>query len=214
MTIWGTGRTAGKAGLTCYGHGTTRTRVGADLTVLGPQTGLSSFQSRVHQALGLPQVRFTGQQLDNDILFGVSTETAEAIPVAPGITARPFGEVQIGPEDTIRVGADVLIGGGLADDLLIRDVTTGHLYPGIVDQTNAGFSFVIGADTALVTDSVFLPGGDLAAARERRDRVRVGVHWHGATGTSLFYGLTYLGPEYEGQSQGQVTGSVKLDFNF
>ena len=30
----------------------------------------------------------------------------------------------------------------------------------------------------------------------------------------LFYGLTYLGKEFEGQREGQVTGSLNVKFNF
>jgi len=48
----------------------------------------------------------------------------------------------------------------------------------------------------------------------RRGRVRAGVHWHSAGDTSVFYGLTYLSPEFEDQPEGQVTGSLKLNFNF
>ena len=199
---------------THFGTDTTQSRVGVDVTLIGPRTQLSTFQSRMHDALSIPQVRFTDQQLGNETVVGLSGETAEMLSFGEGVTARPFGEVQIGPEDTIRIGADVMISGGLAGDLLIRDVTTGHLYTGITDPLNTGFSFVIGGDAAYVADSIYLPGGGLAAPRSQRTRGRAGVHWHGEGGASVFYGLTYLGPEYEGQSEGQVTGSLKLNFNF
>lgn len=197
-----------------FGTGSTQSRVGVDVSVIGPRTQLSDFQEQIHEVLGLPQVRFTDSQLGNDTLVGLSAETARIFNASRGVTARPFGEVQIGPEDTVRIGADVFLGGSLANGILIRDVTTGQLYTALTDNEAAGFSFVVGADTAFVADSAFLPGGDLAAPSDRRDRARVGVHWTGTEGASVFYGITYLGPEFEDQNEGQVTGSVKLNFNF
>lgn len=196
-----------------FGQGTTQARLGADLTLVGPQTNVSRFQGHAHEVLNMRRVRFTEQQLPNDAWLGLSGELAEVMPLGVGVTLRPFGEVQRGPEDLVRLGADVFIGGDMAGDLLIRDVTTGHPYVGL-GTAAPGMTFVLGADTALVADSRFLPGGDWAAPRDRRDRVRAGVHWRSEGDASVFYGLTYLGPEYAGQTEGQVTGSVRLTFDF
>jgi len=153
-------------------------------------------------------------QLPNALHFGVALEAAELMQLTPGVTARPFAELRLGPEDTLRVGADVLIGGTLDSEILIRETVSGQLYRGTEAPDGAGFAFVVGADIAAVGDSIYFPEDGAANALDDRGRVRAGVHWQGGEDTSLFYGLTYLTPEFEDQEEGQVTGSVKLNFNF
>ena len=196
-----------------FGTGSTQARVGADLVLVGPQTNVSRFQAQSHEFLNMRPVRFTERQLPNDLWLGFSGEVAEWMPLAPGAVLRPFGEVQSGPEDVIRVGADVILGGDMSGDLLARDVTTGHPYVSI-SRAAPGLTVVVGGDIARVADSRFLTGGDFADALPQRERLRAGVHWRGDNDASLFYGLTYLGPEFEGQSEGQVTGSLRLTFDF
>lgn len=197
-----------------YGEDTFRGSFGVDITAVGPQTGVSRFQERAHDTLGVEQVRFTDSQLDDNFYAGLTAEAAEVLVLSYGVTARPFAELQIGPEGIARVGADVYVGASIADDILIRDVITGHLYQGNDGDDPAGFAFVVGADMAAVADSVYLPSDRDAIANDRRGRVRAGVHWQSEGDTSVFYGLTYLSPEFEDQPEGQVTGSLKLNFNF
>lgn len=192
----------------------TRASVGGEVVLIGPQTGLSALQSEFHSAFGVPQVPFVDDQLPNALHFGVSLEAAELMQLTPGVTARPFLELRLGPEDTLRVGADVLIGGTLDSEILIREAVSGQLYRGTEAPDSAGFAFVVGADIAAVGDSIYFPEDGGPNALDDRGRVRAGVHWQGGEDTSLFYGLTYLTPEFEDQEEGQVTGSVKLNFNF
>ena len=49
---------------------------------------------------------------------------------------------------------------------------------------------------------------------ETRTRVRGGVHWEGQGGGALFYGVTWLGEEFEGQREGQVVGSLQFRLRF
>lgn len=46
-----------------------------------------------------------------------------------------------------------------------------------------------------------------------RIRTRAGVHWQGKS-HSVFYGLTYLGKEFDEQDEGQIVGSVALRRRF
>jgi hypothetical protein len=199
---------------THWGTGTNRSSLGLDLTAIGPQTGASGFQSRAHDVLDIPQVPFTNSQLANDLHFGITAETAEVVPLGPMTTARPFAEVQLGPEDLVRIGADIFFGNDVASDILIRDVTTGHLYRGAEGQDRTGLSLVVGADVAAVGESIYLPENRGVIARTERGRLRAGFHWQSTGDSSMFYGLTYLTPEFEDQPEGQITGSVKLNFNF
>lgn len=197
-----------------FGQDTFRGAVGVDITGIGPQTGVSRFQEGAHDRLGLAQVRFTDRQLDNAFHVGLTAEAADNVQLARNITARPFAELQIGPEDIARFGADVVLGSDIASDILIRDVTTGHLYRGTEDADIAGFSFVLGADLAAVANSIYFPEDRGVIPTDRRGRVRAGMHWQSESDTTVFYGLSYLTPEFEGQPEGQLTGSLKLNFNF
>jgi hypothetical protein len=76
-----------------------------------------------------------------------------------------------------------------------------------------GVSLVLGADTARVFDSALLPAGGAVTMSEQRDRLRAGVNWQGKR-TSVFYGVTYLSPEFEEQDEGQVLGAINLSLRF
>lgn len=182
--------------------------VGFDITAIGPQTGLSRFQRRAHDTLGMQPVRFMDKQLGNNLFVGMTAEVAADFLVTATVTARPFAQVLVGPEDLLRIGADVRFGAPWGGAIWPRDVTTGHLY-----QTTAGtsgFAFLVGADIAVVRDSVYLRGKTL----NDRTRLRAGVQWQGAGATRLFYGITYLSPDFQDQDGGQVTGSVQLKVTF
>ena len=197
-----------------FGEDSFRGSLGVDVTAVGPQTGVSRFQESAHDTFGLSQVRFTDSQLDDAVYLGLTAEAAEILDLPYGFTARPFAELQLGPEDIARFGADLFVGARIAGEILIRDVATGQLYQGAGHDDNSGFALVVGADLAAVSDSVYLPSDRGAIASDRRGRLRAGVHWQGDGDTSAFYGLTYLSPEFEDQPEGQFTGSLKLNFNF
>ena len=40
------------------------------------------------------------------------------------------------------------------------------------------------------------------------------MFWQWADDVSFFYGATYLSEEFQGQGEGQVVGSLKVNFNF
>ena len=48
---------------------------------------------------------------------------------------------------------------------------------------------------------------------ENRHRLRAGVHWQ-SQDAGFFYGLTWLGEEFEAQPDTQVAGSLRVYFNF
>ncbi|SLN51133.1 lipid A-modifier LpxR family protein [Pseudooctadecabacter jejudonensis] len=188
---------------------------GIDLVVTGPQTGLADAQDWFHNLVGAPAVGAIvyDNQVSNAVYPTLLAEAAYTMPLAANATLRPFAELQYGVEDLIRVGFDVLIGGVLEGDLMIRDSPSGQLYAG-VDSGQYGTGFVFGADYAHVGDSAYFPASFGTDATDERWRVRAGFHSRSAAGTSLFYGLTYLSKEFVGQDEGQLVGSLKLNFNF
>jgi hypothetical protein len=188
---------------------------GADLVVAGPQTGLGEFMDRAHERLGAQDIgeEVLDGQVGNGIHPTLLASWARPMRLSPALTLRPFAELQWGAEDLARAGADVILGGAAQDALWLRDVPSGQLYQGIEGSTT-GLSLVVGADWAAVGSSAWLPEDRGFAAEDERLRARAGVHWQVAPGTAFFYGAAWLSPEFVGQEEGQVTGQLKLDFNF
>jgi len=197
---------------THFGLGDFDASVGADVTAVGPQTGLDDFQTRFHDALDLPLPSQTNQ-LDDDVFISATAEISQTVEIGYGVTVRPFAEAQTGAEDILRVGGDLMFGTSARSDLMVRDVVTGQLYRGTNGPGN-GLSYVVGADFAAVAGSVYLPEDQGYVASDTRTRARAGVHYQVDDDTSFFYGMTYLSEEYEGQPEGQIVGSLKLNFNF
>lgn len=207
-------RYAGTLALGLHTHfamGQAEASVGGDLVVIGPQTGLGQFQRQVHDWLNIAQPQVLDDQIGNTISATLTGEVGRSFRFGQRITLRPFVEAQAGAETLVRVGGDMVIGGAWEGALMLRDVTTGQRYSGIASVAQ-GLSLTLGADVAHVFDSVYLPSGGAVMA-ESRTRVRAGVTWQGEQ-AGLFYGMTYLGPEFEGQSEGQIIGSLRVNFDF
>ena len=194
--------------------GQAEARIGADLVVTGPVTGLSGFQRQAHDLLGLPQPD-ASNQLGNHIYPMVSAEIGRSFRLGESVSLRPFVEGQVGFETLIRAGADLTIGHFGERALLIRDPVTGQRVAGVgaPEGGKPGFSLTLGGDVARVGDSALLPEGGAAVLRADRSRLRAGVHWQGQR-SDVFYGVAWLSPEYEGQSEGQVVGSLQLRLRF
>lgn len=197
---------------THFSMGQVEAVVGADLVVIGPQTGLGRFQTRVHEALGLEVPGVLGDQIGNQVWPSMTIEVGQSFRLGHRVTVRPFVEAQSGTETLLRAGGDVVIGGAWQGALMLRHTTTGQRYAGVSGE-NRGLSFTLGGDVARVFNSAYLPDGGAAVLSDVRSRVRAGVEWQGAR-LDAFYGLTYLSPEFEGQDEGQVLGSVRVDFSF
>ena len=113
----------------------------------------------------------------------------------------------------MRLGFDLTFGASGRGELLARDPVSGQRYRTIA-QSWTGFSAVLGGDVTYVGSSIFLPENRGPAAREIRERVRLGFHWQGENGKAAFYGVTWLGEEFEGQAGSQVIGSATFNFRF
>ncbi len=197
------------------GPGATEASLGVDVTVVGPQTRVSDFQVRVHDRLSLPGPYGVEDQIANSIHAGLVAELARPLRLSDRLTLRPFAEAQYGVEEIARAGFDVIYGGTARQDLLLRDLPSGQLYRAVAGPGPArGYALVAGFDAARVGDSIYLPR-DLGYRPEpTRLRARAGVHLQIRPGATFFYGLTWLSQEFEGQPEGQVVGSIKLNFRF
>jgi len=189
--------------------------VGADLAVTGSQTGLDDFQSFLHDVLDADDLGsgVRDGQVGNDIYPSLLVESGRRIDLAGNTRLRPFVEGRLGLENLIRAGVDLTIGSAGQEGLMIRDSVTGQRYRAM-DDGFLGAAFVLGADMAYVDDSELLPSGAGVTAKDKRSRVRAGMHWQSRKGFGGFYGLTWLDKEFEGQREGQLVGSVRLNLSF
>ena len=199
---------------THFERGGTEIALGADLVMTGPQTRLSDLQAGFHDLLGMDKASSAvrAAQIGNGLHPTAVLEAGRVVDLGGAARLRPFVEARAGAETLRRAGADLTIGALGRDELMLREAVTGQRYR-TMQGASVGYALVLGADVATVESSVFLPSGGGAELRDSRTRLRAGLHWQGAQ-TSLFYGLTWLGKEFEGQDEGQLVGSVRLNFNF
>lgn len=190
------------------------TAVGADLDVTGPQTGLSSFQQRIHDWTNLPDPEPAFEnQIPNHVYLTGLAEMGKEFQMGGAGRIRPFVEAQAGLETYVRAGADLTFGGFGEGSLLIREYMTGQRYRAIKGDLITGTSFTLGADVAHVFDSALLPDGGAAELASTRARARAGIQWQGER-ASVFYGISYLGQEFVQQPEGQVVGSLNINLLF
>ena len=187
--------------------------LGADLAFVGPQTGISGFQGFVHNLFGMDKPTVYDAQLGNAIYPVLVAELGRTVEIGANTRLRPFVEAQAGLETFVRVGGDLVIGQFGAGDLMLRDAATGQRFRAIDGLPAAGISLVLGGDITQIFASKLLPNGDDATPTDTRTRLRAGVHWQGEK-ASAFYGLSYLGREFDQQAEGQVLGSLSLNLKF
>lgn len=187
--------------------------LGLDAVIIGPQTGISDIHGDLHDLLGLATPTVFGTQIGNDVLPTVTAEFGRTLEIGPQARLRPFVEMQAGAETLLRIGGDVTFGSFGDGALMIRDSTTGQRYRGTGIGGADGFSLTMGADLAEVYDSAFFQTGDPITPSDSRARARIGMHWQGGQ-NEVFYGLTWLGEEFEEQPEGQVLGAINLRLRF
>lgn len=185
---------------------------GIDLVFVGPQTHVDELQEELHDLLGAPRPNVSGFQVPDAVYPTVQLEASREIGGPGGLRARPFVALEVGAETLARAGVDVTLGRFGERDLLLRDTVSGQLYTGVSGSKPLGWSLVVGGDIAAVADSRYLATPGISQEDIRR-RLRLGVHGQWRAGAA-FFGLTYLSPEFEGQSDGQVVGSINLRFPF
>ena len=188
--------------------------MGLELVTTGPQNGVDRLQTEFHKLIGStpPSAREREEQIPDGIYPTAVVETGRVFSVNDVFSMRPFGEVRIGDETLARIGADLTFGLVGTGDLLVRDKGTGHRYR-TTSKGPSGFSALLGVDWAYVNDTVYIPSSRGLKHEPHRTRVRGGISWQGER-ASIFYGATYLSPEFSTQDEGQVIGSLNFKYRF
>ena len=184
---------------------------GADLYVIGPQTGLRAIQETLHEALGFPVPNVDGFEISDRLRPSVSVEVARSMSWGK-LEVRPFVSGDLGAETLLRAGVDLDWGAVASGDLKLRQVVSGHRVSAVREKQSRGWRATFGGDVAWVGDSVFLPA-EGPRTRDFRTRVRAGIAYNWAD-AQIFYGHTWLGPEFEGQGTGQRVGTLQLTVTF
>lgn len=193
--------------------GPAETSAGLNLVATGPQTGLGTFQRNIHDWFDLETPEVLDDQIPDNLYPTALVELGRSYRFGEAVVLRPFAELQAGVETYARVGADLAIGQQWLGSLLVRDSSTGQRYVTIRGNRTPGVSFSLGGDIAHVFDSAYLPSDSAATLDETRPRLRAGVHWQGER-ADVFYGLTWLGKEFEQQDGTQVVGSLRVNLDF
>ena len=195
--------------------GSTDLSLGADLVFTGPQTHLDELQIAIHKTFSVspPSDAVLDAQIGNGVHPTLVLEAGRDFRLGDTSTFRPFFEARAGIETYARVGFDLTFGTLLQNEYLVRDVTSGHRYR-VIRENTTGFAFVAGADVAHVADSIFLPRSNGLELTNERLRARAGVHWQNKNGWGAFYGVTWLGREFKTQRDSQVIGSIRLYYEF
>lgn len=194
-------------------HGT-QVSFGGDLVVLGPQTGIDQLQTAIHRLFGMaePSPATLAGQIGDKLRPSATLELGHPFAMAGSGNLRPFVEMRAGVETFARIGFDLTFGAMTQGDMFVRDPVTGQRYRAI-KVSPQGTSFVLGADIAKVFDSTFLPSDRGYELTDSRSRARAGFNWQGKK-WSVFYGVTWLGREFIGQPDSQVTGAINVNVKF
>ncbi len=210
-------RYAGIATFGAYTHfakGSTDYTLGAEAVVSGPISGASWIQVKVHDLINSPGPSSStlASQFPNALHAAVTGEAAHRFSFGDGLVLRPFVQGRAGDVNYLRVGADLIIGSNFTSGIVLRDETTGQLFQGLYEVPRNGFSFLVGADAARVFSSTWLPSSQYTLT-DSWNRVRAGVQWQSDL-LGVFYGATWMGPEFTTQPSGQVVGSLQVQLSF
>jgi len=188
--------------------------LGADLTLVGPSTGIGHLQDGLHSIFGIagPSSAVLDAQVGNTLAVTGVAEVGYEIEFGENARLRPFVEARAGDETLVRAGFDFVIGQFGHDELLVRDPVSGQRYQ-TTYQNRQGWSFLAGADFSYVDSSIYLPASSGVTLENTRERYRLGLNWQGES-TSIYYGATWLSPEFTGQNEGQVVGALRIRFDF
>jgi hypothetical protein len=210
-------RYAGIATLGLYTHWALENAefsLGAEAVVSGPISGVPWIQMTLHDLIGIagPSHETQANQIPNGLRGAVNGEVAYRFNLPNGMVLRPYMEARTGDVTLARVGADLFFGNNFSRGVLARDYSTGQLYQTLPELPPPGMSFVVGADTAKVFSSAWLPEPGYTLT-PFWNRARAGMFWQGNV-VGVFYGATWTGPEFTAQPEGQVLGSVTIQLSF
>jgi len=130
----------------------------------------------------------------------------------------PFVQTSLGMrENSLRAGGDFFVGSALEGRTWGSDLSTGAVMAG-ASMPRQGFNWTVffGGDVGYIASDAFLDGGFAGGGPSvpRRDivgRARAGLLLE-YNNLGVGFSLNWLGPEFRGQSDGQVVGAIQLKY--
>jgi len=186
--------------------------LGFDLVAIGPSTSVSAVQTWVHTNMNHINPQILADQLPNAIYPTFSYEYAKVY-TAGTAALRPFADLQIGAETFARTGFDLTIARVPEQGFRVRNSLTGQRVPALNPTKNRQLSLAVGADIAYIFNSAYLPATSGLTLSQFRTRLRAGVLYQSQK-YDLFYGASWLSPEFTTQRKGQTVGAFSLGVRF
>lgn len=199
-------------------------RAGVELGWQGQPLPLFELQKAVHAMtgtqgnMGNPRDTIGGEPLVN--LEGRRSWRLHIDGPAHDTEIAPFIQGSLGMrEDSLRAGADLLVGSALAGRTWGSEPATGAVIAGN-SLRHRGFDWTafVGGDVGYVAWDAFLGGGIAThgrkvARKELVGRARAGVFLDlGRAG--IGFSLNWLSPEFETQPTGQLIGAIQFNYRF
>jgi hypothetical protein len=187
---------------------------GGEVVFVGESTGLGSLQRSIHEELDtiVPSAAVLNNQIPNAIYPTLHAGISKSFRGQNSLL-RPFAEMEVGAETLVRIGSDAIFGSAMLNDFLLRDSVSGQLVSHSKADGSKGFGFLVGADAAYVADSSYLDNSGVSQLESFRPRARAGMIYQ-TQKFDAFYGVTWLGKEFETQTENQVVGSLNFRFSF
>ena len=116
---------------------------GGELVFVGDNTGIGDLQRNFHEELDIlaPSDAVLNNQIYNAVYPTVHGGLSKSFRSEKRLI-RTFAEVQAGVESFARVGMDVVFGGAMIDDFLLRDSVSGQLISHSQADDSKGFGFL------------------------------------------------------------------------
>ncbi len=190
----------------------TEQSLGFDMVMIGPSTGVSGLQNWVHSFQNPINPQIIRDQLPDALYPTISYEYAKVYTVGPA-SLRPFADLQIGVETYARAGVDLTLARAPAQGVRLRNNLTGQRVPALNPDGGRQFSLGVGADIAYVVSSAYLPASSGVSLSRFRARLRAGAFYQSQK-FDLFYGASWLSPEFTTQREGQIIGAFSLGVRF
>ena len=201
--------------------GALETRAGVELGWQGDPLPLFELQDALHDNT---QTNInTTNSVDGEFLINLEMEGVYRRQTSSrllDLDIAPFIRVSTGMrENSVRTGADVVIGSSLKARTWNHEPAIGALIPGGSKQREGfNWAFWIGGDAGYVASDAFLDGGFAAdgpkvTREELTLRLRAGIMLE-YDPVALVYSINWLSPEFERQPEGQIVGAVSLKYRF
>lgn len=199
----------------------TETRAGIEIGWQGDPLPLFEIQEALHDNT---QVTLSPTNtVDSEFLVNLELEGVWRRQTATrflDLDIAPFVRVSTGMrENSVRAGADVIIGSSLSARTWNREPAIGALLPG-GSKRRPGLNWAvwIGGDAGFIASDAFLDGGFVADGPkvDREDftfRLRAGLMLE-YDPIAIVYSINWLSPEFESQPEGQLIGAVSLKYRF